>query len=253
MIGVNDKMNNEKKVKKIIINNKEVEIEFYNDASNKKLALFIKDVDYFYFILKDNSELYVQQFIHALLMVKHFTNYDIDTENVEEFVEQGKRFTENGVLNQFAENFDKNFVNYINKIVITYFILIFKDVPEYLKISSNIKAIEQIEDELNEDFDDWDFDEFDDDFGSEAELIGEFPVIKIHINLDNDEDIDFDDDSEEDLYNQIKEAKGHSINKLLDEYNDYMSLYETFGDSKYKQRAEHILNVLREEEPYDEL
>ncbi|MCY9066651.1 hypothetical protein [Bacillus inaquosorum] len=34
---------------------------------------------------------------------------------------------------------------------------------------------------------------------------------------------------------------------LLDEYNDYMRLYETFGDAEYKTKADGVLAKMRRE------
>ncbi|UHH05410.1 hypothetical protein LUM37_10875 [Bacillus subtilis] len=42
-----------------------------------------------------------------------------------------------------------------------------------------------------------------------------------------------------------EEAK--QIDGLLDEYNDYMRLYETFGDAEYKTKADGVMIKLRRE------
>ncbi|NME91535.1 hypothetical protein [Bacillus velezensis] len=42
-----------------------------------------------------------------------------------------------------------------------------------------------------------------------------------------------------------EEAK--QIDELLDEYNDYMRLYETFGDAEYKTKADALMTKLRRE------
>ncbi|MCD1259650.1 hypothetical protein B5M42_012485 [Paenibacillus athensensis] len=36
-----------------------------------------------------------------------------------------------------------------------------------------------------------------------------------------------------------------NVNEWLDEYNDYLKLYEMFGDKQYLQEAEEALNSLR--------
>lgn len=41
------------------------------------------------------------------------------------------------------------------------------------------------------------------------------------------------------------QSKPKSVNELLDEYNDYMSMFKTFGDSKYELKARHVLETLR--------
>lgn len=46
-----------------------------------------------------------------------------------------------------------------------------------------------------------------------------------------------------------KKAKEEAklIDGLLDEYNDYMRLYETFGDAEYKTKADAVMAKLRRE------
>ncbi|MFC7799196.1 hypothetical protein ACFTRE_14605 [Bacillus subtilis] len=46
-----------------------------------------------------------------------------------------------------------------------------------------------------------------------------------------------------------KKAKEEAklIDGLLDEYNDYMRLYETFGDAEYKTKADGVMTKLRRE------
>lgn len=44
----------------------------------------------------------------------------------------------------------------------------------------------------------------------------------------------------------IFEKEDINIDLLLDEYNDYKSLYETFGDQKYATRMTEIINELND-------
>lgn len=41
------------------------------------------------------------------------------------------------------------------------------------------------------------------------------------------------------------QSKPKSVNELLDEYNDHMTMFKMFGDSKYKLKARHVLETLR--------
>ncbi|GAB7389230.1 hypothetical protein BSNK01_30680 [Bacillaceae bacterium] len=44
----------------------------------------------------------------------------------------------------------------------------------------------------------------------------------------------------------IKEsARKEIIDGLLDDYNQFMALYELFGDEVYKERAEKVIETLR--------
>lgn len=73
--------------------------------------------------------------------------------------------------------------------------------------------------------------------------------------LNHDKKINFDLSSLIKIDREIKEfkvsswsqplEKEPSIDDLLDKYNDYMLLYEQFGDEEYKVEADHALNTLR--------
>ncbi|MFO1442863.1 hypothetical protein KDN24_06495 [Bacillus sp. Bva_UNVM-123] len=43
-----------------------------------------------------------------------------------------------------------------------------------------------------------------------------------------------------------EEKEHHSIDMLLDQYNDYMTLYNMFADEEYKVMAEEVLNELKQ-------
>lgn len=41
------------------------------------------------------------------------------------------------------------------------------------------------------------------------------------------------------------QGKPKSVDELLDEYNDHMSMFKMFDDSKYELKARHVLEKLR--------
>ncbi|QIW88822.1 hypothetical protein P59_225 [Bacillus phage P59] len=43
----------------------------------------------------------------------------------------------------------------------------------------------------------------------------------------------------------LSDLRKKSTDELLDEYNDYMSLYDTFKDDHYKQRAEMVMAIIK--------
>ena len=139
----------EKYIKKtFLINNEEVEIVFYNETTERELLLFIQDVEEFYLMLKDDADLFIQQLAHALLVIKHFTNFEINTNDMEDFVSKGKMLLEKDLLNKIAINFDKRFVDFVNRSAIKHFILTYDLVPEYLVFGSNKVTIKQLEEEI---------------------------------------------------------------------------------------------------------
>lgn len=247
--------NEQDRIKKILIDGKEVEVIFYNDLSNQKISKFLKDVDHYYVTLVNKLDIHALRFIHALIVIKHFTNYKVNDKDEEEFLKELKRFTDDGLLDEFAKLFDKKTVQKINEFVITHFLLTDGDIPEYLNFGNNKNLVKQLkEDIFNDEDDDDDFDDFDDDDGDfdvfdDDDLEGrfvfkfdiagkEFSIKSQKVNLDG--------------IKNLEEAKKHSIDSLLDEYNHYNFLFNIFKDVKYKERTNHIIQVLKGNEIYNE-
>ncbi|MBD1379152.1 hypothetical protein [Metabacillus arenae] len=43
------------------------------------------------------------------------------------------------------------------------------------------------------------------------------------------------------ITHQITKEKVENVDTLLDEYNDYMTLFKNFGDMEYKTKAEKLM------------
>ncbi|AEO93646.1 gp387 [Bacillus phage G] len=242
-------MENSKNVKKkLFIDGEEVIVTFYNDPSDKQISLFLDEVDSIYDATKDldtpkdlpDIEV-LQQFLHAILVIKYFTDYKVEAETVEEFIEQGKVFIEKRILKEFSDNFDIGLIEYINKIVVTYFILVYGDVPKYLHSSrGNKEAIKDLKKEVEK---------------LKQLESGNNAIKKIELKLDNPIEhvnIEIKLTSEKPEIKKLGYNEKLSTDSLLDEYNDNKMLHELFGDEKYIYRANHILRVLKGEETYDE-
>ena len=47
------------------------------------------------------------------------------------------------------------------------------------------------------------------------------------------------------IIDMSEHQKLKSVDELLDEYNDHMSMFKMFGDSKYELKARHVLETLK--------
>lgn len=216
--------------KKIYVNDEEVEVTFFHDLSEKKLKPFLEDIDHNYNVLEDTADVYTCQFVHALLIIKHFTDFPLKIDNVEDLLTECKIFIDTGLLEKFAVNFKRSFLQEVNKHVINNFLKMYDEVPEYLKFGPNAKAIEELEYERN--------------FKNRMVTDAELNEIKVHIVR-----------SPESKPNKrkAKSKKKLEIDDLLDEYNHYNFLFKILEDEKYKERAKHIMRVLQKKEKYIEL
>ena len=224
--------------KNVMLNGKEVKIKFYTAESEERLSAFLIELSYFYGILKDKKETW-QQFMHSLLIIKHFTDYDMGKKGPIDLIQEGKNMLDNKSFDVIVGEFDTESIYEINEHVALHMAVCFGKIPSYLAfvgenketyVEKIMKDVEDIKDESKK--------------FSEKKKEEKFPLEKIYITYE--------------LPKSPKKKKEEekvemTTDMLLDEYNDYVNLYEEFKDIYYFLRTQHILYVLNKEEEYIEL
>jgi hypothetical protein len=241
---------NEFEIKTITLGDVELEVKFSKVVSVKKMALFIKETELLIRTPKNvSSNKTLQQFFHVMLIIKYFTDVEVDTTSVKTLIQESERMINSGLLEKLIENFDQAVINEINELVMFHHLLIYRKTPTYLSLKdlqgkaidfSTLKDTEENNRKktTNELFDQWKFDTINiDPYSSLAQQ--KFYEFKLY-GISNSADVSAEKEPEKEL----------TTDELLDEYSDYMKMYDEFSDIDYLERAKYIMKVLRGEKKY---
>lgn len=198
-------------------NEEEIIIRFYKRITSTRMSKFLKELESRLSDMKMfNKE--DQQLIHALLIIKHFTNYIVTSDSTIELLDEVVQMSLNGLLEQIVSEFEPKLTSDINELTLVHFLSHHKETPEYIEFKS----------------------------GSKEKFLKIY--LQNYIKNSNKKKRAKSDIADR----KESQAEQKSTDNLLDEYNDYMHLYEIFGDEEYKNRAVFIMNVLKGKQQYDE-
>lgn len=248
-------------VRTIVINNKETKVTFYNEITNQRITQLLADLEYFHVIAGKQADYHTKQFVHSLFIIKHFTDYKVKSNAIYDFILEAQRFAKDNLLEEFVKGFEIQMIEEINRTVAIHFIIVYGEVPDHLRHGLGEKELQYFKNAVEKAFlqyndndkdttnkeDDYLYDDEDDE---KEEFDSDFIVDTK--SIEEEDDYLNEEELSDELLNSIIADYKHSIDKLLDEYNDYLNLYEVFGDDQYLQRASHVMRVLKGSEVYKE-
>lgn len=121
-------------------------IKYYTEITDKVIREFF--IDSQDFIIRPNSvnrSTPKQKNFHVMLLIKHFTDFKIDTSSIKSLTEQQKSMFETGLCTKIIEKFNKNLINEINQYFTTIYYSKYSGFPKYLAIrdSDKVKIISE--------------------------------------------------------------------------------------------------------------